>query len=69
MRIYIQPPYVSGTVYNSVRTALNTLRDSNIMSARPDGSLQHCGAILIEAGEVTKALAVLREAGMRAVMD
>ena len=69
MRIYIQPPYVSGTVYKSVRAALDTLRNSNITSARPDGSLEDRGAILIEARDVTKALAVLREAGMRAVMD
>jgi len=68
MRIFLEPPHVSGLVDNSVRTAHELLHNSNIFSARLGGILNDRGVVLIEATDVTQALAVLRKAGMRAIV-
>ena len=69
MRIFIQPPHASGSVDQSVRTAHELLHNSKIFSARPGGIINEWGVVLIGATEVTHALAVLKEAGMRAFLD
>jgi hypothetical protein len=69
MRIFIQPPHAGGSVDQSVRTAHELLHNSKILSARPGGVIYDRGVVLIEAAEVTHALAVLKEAGMRAFLD
>jgi hypothetical protein len=69
MRIYIQPPHVNGSIDGSVRTAHEILHRLAITSARPGGIINDRGVILIEACDVTKALAVLKQAGLRAVLD
>ena len=69
MRIFIQPPHAGGSVDQSVRTAYELLHRLNILSARPGGIFNDRGVVLIEATEVPEALAALKKAGMRAVMD
>jgi hypothetical protein len=69
MRIFIQPPHAGGSVDQSVRTAHELLHNSKIFSSRPGGVIYDRGVVLIEAAEVTHALAVLKKAGMRAFLD
>jgi hypothetical protein len=72
LRIYIQPSYDgdSDSVDGSVRTAQEILLDSAITSVRRGGAIINGrGVIMIAACDVTKALAVLEEAGMRPVLD
>ena len=69
MRIYIQPSYDGDSVDESVRTAQEILLDSATTSVRPREIIDDRGAFLIAACDVTKALAVLKEAGRRPVLD
>jgi hypothetical protein len=69
MRIYIQPPHVNGSIDGSLQTAHEILHRLAITSARPGGIINDRGVILIEACDVTRALAVLKQAGLRAVLD
>jgi hypothetical protein len=69
MRIYIQPPPVNGSIDGSLQTAHEILHSSAITSARLGGVIHDRGVILIEAYDVTKALAVLKQAGLRAILD
>jgi len=69
MRIYIQPPHLNGSTEGSLRTVHEILHRLAITSARPGGIINDRGVILIEACDVTKALAVLKQAGLRAVLD
>jgi hypothetical protein len=71
MRIHIQPSYDgdSDSVDGSVRTAQEILLDSAITSVRPGAIINGRGVIMIAACDVTKALAVLEEPGMRPVLD
>ena len=68
MRIYLQPPHPSGSVDQSVRIAHQLLHNFHIASARPAGIVNEQGVILIEAHDIMKALDLLREAGLRAVV-
>lgn len=73
MRIYLQPPYLgNGTIDGDVRAAHQLLHNSLIVSARAGGIIStqgnDRGVILIEACDVTKALAVLKAAGMSAAI-
>ena len=69
MRIYIQPPHLSGSVEQSIQTAHQLLHESSIFSARLGSIINERGVLLIEARDIAKALAVLNDAGMRAVMN
>jgi hypothetical protein len=73
MRIYLQSPSLgNGTIDGDVRAAHQLLHNSLILSARAGGIISTQGSdrgvILIEDCEVTKALAILKEAGVSAAI-
>ena len=73
MRIYLESPSLgNGTIDGDVRAAHRLLRNSLILSARAGGVISmrgnDRGVILIEASDVTKALDVLKKAGMSAAI-
>jgi hypothetical protein len=73
MRIYLQPPsFGNSTIDGDVRAAHQILHNSFILSARAGGIVctlgNDRGVVLIDACDVTKALAVLKEAGISATI-
>jgi hypothetical protein len=68
MRIYFQPPHLD-SVDQSVQKAQLLLRNFDIAAKHPGGSINELGVLLVEARDIGKALAVLNDAGMRAVMN
>lgn len=73
MRIYLQSPSLGNrTIDGDLRAAQQLLQNSLILSARAGGIIStqgnDRGVILIEVGDVTKALAVLKEAGLSAAI-
>jgi hypothetical protein len=67
MRIYLQPPHL-GSVDQSVQKAQLLLRSFDIVAKHFGGSINDLGVLMVEARDVAKAVAVLNDAGMRAVM-
>ena len=73
MRIYLKAPSLgNGTIDGDVRAAHQLLHNSFILSARAGGIIStrgnDRGVILIEDCDVTKALAILKEAGVSAAI-
>jgi hypothetical protein len=68
MRIYLPPPHF-GSVDQSVQKAQILLRNFDITTKHFGGSINEMGVLVVEARDIAKALAVLNDAGMRAIMN
>jgi hypothetical protein len=68
MRIFIEPPYLGGSVDQSAREAFEVLREAGVASARPGATIGDYAVALVDLPDVAKALAVLGKAGMRAML-
>jgi hypothetical protein len=69
MRIFVQPPNVGGSGDQAVQQAFAILRMASIHSARGGGTINDRPFVLVDARDVPEALAVLRKAGVRAVVE
>jgi hypothetical protein len=71
MRIFIHRPYlnVSDSPDIGVRAAQEILIESAVTSVRPDSIISGQAVVLVADCDIEKALATLREAGMRAVLE
>jgi hypothetical protein len=71
MRIFISSP--SGDLLERadqvVRHAVTVLHSSLILSAREGGTINNCAVVLVDAAEVSEALASLQGAGLHAFMN
>lgn len=68
MRIFVRSQYANDPD-ESVRRAFEVLHDSRIFSARAGGSFGDRSVVLVDATEVTEALAALESAGLQATVD
>jgi hypothetical protein len=69
MRIFVQPSNVGGPGVQAVQRAFAVLQEASIHSARGGGMLNDRTFVLIDARDVPEAMAVLRKAGVRAVVE
>jgi hypothetical protein len=69
MRVFIQPRNLSGTVDQTIRQALEILREAGIQSAREGGSINDRAIVLVAPKEIPEALTVLGNAGIRAAVE
>jgi hypothetical protein len=69
MRIFVRSQYANDSPDESVRRAFEVLHDSRIFSARAGGSFEDRPVVLVDATEVTEALAALESAGLQATVD
>ena len=67
MRIFIEPPYLGGSVDQSVQ-ACEVLREAGVASARTGATIADYAVALVDLPDVAKALAVLGKARIR-VLD
>jgi hypothetical protein len=65
MRIFVESRYVSGSIDQIVRQSFEILREALVFSARGGGTLHERSFILVDAGEVPKAVSALEKAGVR----
>jgi hypothetical protein len=68
MRIFIEPPYLGGSVDQSGRQAFEVLREAGVASARPGGTIGDYAVVFVTPRDVAQAFAVLRKSGMRAML-
>jgi hypothetical protein len=69
MRIFVQPSNVGGSGVQAVQRAFAVLQEASIHSARGGGMIHDRPFVLIDARDVPEALAVLRNAGVRVVVE
>jgi len=68
MRIFIEPPYLGGSVDQSGRQAFELLREAGVASARLGSNIDYYAVVLIDLPDAAKALKALGKAGMRAIL-
>jgi len=68
MRIFIEPPYLGGSVDQSGRQVFEVLHEAGVASARPGGNIDYYAVVLIDLPDAAKALEVLGKAGMRGIL-
>jgi hypothetical protein len=69
MRIFVQSANADGSAIQAVQKACAILQEASIHSARGGGMINDRPFVLIDARDVPEAMAVLRKAGVRAVME